>query len=454
MIYDLAVLGGGPGGYTAADAAAKAGLSVVLFEKDLLGGTCLNRGCIPTKALLHGSELFRAAKSGQDWGMNAESLSCDFAALQSKKNALVATLRQGVERLMKSDKVTVVGQKATVLSVTDQGVTLQARDETYEAKELIVAAGSVPAVPPIPGADLPGIVTSNGILEGGGLALSSLAIIGGGVIGCEIASVYANLGAQVTILEAADRLLPTMDKEIGQRLALCFKKQGIAVSVACRVTEIEEAADGLTVAYTDKAGKACAVTAQGVLIATGRRAAAEGLFTGEAPDMERGAILADEAGRTSLPHVYVIGDAKAGTLQLAHLAEAQARNAVAAIRGLPLPVDTGTVPACVYTQPEIASVGLTEEAARAAGRAVKAKKIPSGANGKCVIESSDPGFVKVLTDADSGVVLGAQLVCPRATELVAEFALAISLGLKAEQVASVIHPHPTVSEIIAEACRD
>ena len=243
MNFDLAVIGGGPGGYTAAEAAAKAGLSVVLFEKDRLGGACLNRGCIPTKALLHAAETWRA---------------------------------------------------------------------------------------------LPGVYTSDGLLAGEGKALASLTVIGGGVIGVEMATVYSAFCCRVTILELAGRLLPTMDRELGQRLAAALKKQGVTVTVRAAVQQITQTEGGLLVQYADVKGNAAGVRAEGVLIATGRRPAAGSLFIGAyRPDIERGDLVGDAAGRTSLPHLYVIGDARAGNIQLAHLAEAQGKNAVAAILGRP-----------------------------------------------------------------------------------------------------------------------
>ncbi len=453
-MYDLAVIGGGPGGYTAADEAAKAGLSVILFEKDLLGGTCLNRGCIPTKALLHGSELYRTALHAQEWGLRLEASEYDFRVMHEKKDSVVTFLRQGIEKLMKSDKVTVIRSSAKILSCGSENVRIEADGEIYEAKDVIIAAGSVPSLPPIPGLNLPGVCTSNEILEGSGRYYSSLIIIGGGVIGCECASIYLNLGSQITVLEAMEHLLPPMDREFGQRLALLLKKQGASVNLSCRVTSVEGTPGHMIVRYTDKAGKECSAEAEGVLVATGRKAASDGLFTDMIPQMERGAILTDESGLSSIPHVYVIGDARARTMQLAHTAEAQARNAVAAILGLPLPVDMNTVPACVYTQPEIASVGLTEAEAKAQGIPCRVKKVLTGSNGKCVIESGESGFIKAVFDKETDRILGAQLFCPRATDLVGEFALAVSLGLTARQVASVIHPHPTVSEMAAEVCRD
>lgn len=448
MKYDLAVIGGGPGGYTAADAAAKAGLSVVLFEKDQLGGTCLNRGCIPTKALLHAADTWRALNGAEPLGLRAGGAAFDWAAIQDYKTRTVDTLRQGVRHLMQAGGVTVVQGAAQVVA---EGVVL-CGGTRYEASDIIAAAGAVPALPPIPGRELPGVYTSDDLLAGGGKALASLVIVGGGVIGVEMAGVYSAFGCQVTILELADRLLPTMDRELGQRLAVALKKQGVAVSTKAAVQQISQTEGGLLVQYADAKGNAARVRAQGVLIAAGRRPAAEGLFAGDyRPELERGGIPADAAGRTGLPHLYVIGDARAGSIQLAHLAEAQGKNAVAAILGRPLPVDTSLVPACVYTTPEIASVGMTEAGAKAAGIPVRCGKALSGANGRCVIAGAGAGFVKLVCRADTGRLLGAQLCWPRATDLIGELALAVQHGLTAADLAGLIHPHPTFAEGIRAA---
>ena len=488
--FDVAVIGGGPGGYTAAEAAAREGLRVVLFEKGELGGTCLNRGCIPTKALLHAAETYRAAREASELGVCARDVTYDLAAMHARKDAVVASLRDGVERLMRAGKVEVVRAQA---SIAGPG-TVRAAGATYEAQNIIIATGSVPAVPPIPGRDLPGVCVSDDLLEGEGAArdLSSLAIIGGGVIGVELAGVYAALGCQVTILEAQAHLLPTMDKDVAARLAASLKRQGVAVACGARVEAIEQvegagagkkdagaaetdvpaagpAGDALLrVRYADKRGVARAVEAEGVLIATGRRASTEGLFAegllasagadagaGAAPDslpeLERGAVVTDDAGRTRVPGLWAIGDARAGSIQLAHVAEAQAKNVVAAIVGKPAPVDLSVVPSCVYASPEIACVGLTEAEAKAAGHEVACGRALAGASGKCQIEGVSTGFVKLVADAQTGVLLGAQLVWPRATDLAGELALAVARGVTARELASVVHPHPTFCESVRAA---
>ena len=444
MNYDIAIIGGGPGGYTAAEKAAKAGLQVVLFEKDYLGGTCLNRGCMPTKSLLHSAETFATLTHAQDLGIQTQGAAFDFAVMHQRKDQVVETLRQGVEKMMKANKITVVSGQACIQApgvVTCDG-------ETYEVQDIIIATGSKVAYPPIPGLRLPGVYNSKDILEGGGHNFSSLIIIGGGVVGVECASLYNCLGCQVTVLEAADHILPFMDREIAQRLTMILKKQGVTVEAKAMVQKIEGTPGEMTVTYTDKKGAEHQITAQGVLAAAGRIANLDGLFGPDfSVELDRGAVVGDEVGRTSMPHVYVIGDAKARNIQLAHVASAQGENAVAAILGKRLPLDMSVVPSCVYTTPEIASVGLTEEAAKAAGQKIKTGKYLTGANGKCLIEGTESGYVKLVTDEATGRLLGAQMVCPRATDMIGELALAIQQGLPATALAEVIHPHPTFSEM-------
>lgn len=433
MSFDIAIVGGGPGGYTAAEEAAARGLSVVLFERDLVGGTCLNRGCIPTKALLH------------DANPNAS-----FEAIHARKQAIVLQLREGIEKLLKQRKVTIVRGQATIEA---PGV-VACDGQSYEAHDVIVATGSVPATIPIPGIELPGVYTSNDFLDGEGVRLASLVIVGGGVIGVEFATMYASLGARVTILEAADRILPPLDREIAQRVTMHLKKRGVAVEASAQVTGIQGELGALTVSYVDRRGNDKAVGAEGVLVACGRRANTVGLFSsGIAPKLVHGALVCDAAGRTSVERLWAIGDVVADNIQLAHVAEAQARNVVAAICGDELPVDMAIVPSCVYTSPEVASVGLTESEAKSQGIAVRTAKALTGANGKCLVEGSESGYVKLVADASTGVILGAQLVCPHATDLVSELALAISLGCTAARLAGVIHPHPTVSELVSSAAR-
>ena len=447
--YDVAVIGAGPGGYTAAACAAREGLSTVLFEKDELGGTCLNRGCVPTKALLHASDTWQAIGAADELGLHVEGASYDFSAMHARKDTVVAKQRDGIAKLMKAGHVTVVSGEACIA----QAGVVTCDGQAYEARDIIIATGSVPAVPPIEGRDLEGVYTSDDLLEGGGVELDSLAIVGGGVIGVELAGFYAGLGCQVTVLEAMDRILPLMDKDIATRLAAQFRKQGVDVQAKATVRGIVREESGmLSVSYENKKGASCSVSAEGVLIATGRRANTQGLFADDLGiECARGAVVADELGRTSVPHIYVIGDAKAGVVQLAHVAEAQAKNAVATIVGKQPPVDASLVPSCVYTTPEIASVGLTEAEAKEAGIDVICAKSLVGANAKCDVEGCTSGYIKLVARADDRVLVGAQLVYPRATDIVAELALAIGCALTVEQLAGVICAHPTFAEGVLAA---
>ena len=445
MTYDIAIIGGGPGGYTCADKAAKAGLKTVLFEKAFLGGTCLNRGCMPTKSLLHSAETYTALKHAADLGVNAGDVGYDFGVMHRKKNEVVEKLRQGVAQLMKAGKIDVIEGQARV----EGPGKISCNGELYEAADIVVATGSKIASPPIPGKELPGVYSSNDLLIGDGVPFDSLIIIGGGVVGTECASIYLALGAQVTILEAADHILPLMDKEIAQRLALILKKQGGKVEAKAFVSKIEGEPGNMSVTWTDKKGNEQVSTAQGVLLAAGRIANTDDLFApGAEPELEKGAILADELGRTSVEHLYVIGDAKAHNIQLAHVAEAQCTNMAALLAGKEPPMDMRVVPNCVYTTPEVASVGLSEEQAKAEGIPVKCGKYLTGANGKCLIENTESGYVKLVAHKDTGVSLGAQLVCPRATDLIGELAVAVQQALTANELSSVIHPHPTFIEMI------
>ncbi len=452
MHYDIAIIGAGPGGYTAADEAAKAGKTVVLFEERDLGGTCLNRGCIPTKALIHAAETAHAAASSQDVGVSCENVTFDMAQAHARKNEVVGQLRDGIAKLMRADKVEVVEGHATIAGA---GV-VECAGNRYEADDIIIATGSVPNKVPIPGIDGPGVYTSDDLLEGEVIELSSIAIIGGGVIGMEIAGMYANAGVAVHVLEAAERILPPMDKDIAQRVAMLGKKQGMSISAGVRIQSIAGDPGSVTVTYLDKKGAEQQLVVDGVLAATGRRSNLEGLFAEGCdcvPEVGRG-VVADASGATSVAHLWVIGDAKAGNIQLAHVASAQARNVVAAICGNDAPVDESVVPSCVYTSPDVASVGMTEAEAKDAGISVKCAKAVTGSNGKCLIEGAPSGFIKLVTCADTGVILGAQLVFPRATDMIAELTLAVQLKLTAAQLARAIHPHPTFCEAIGELARE
>lgn len=355
-MYELIVIGGGPGGCAAALRAAQGGLSVALFEPRQVGGTCLNRGCVPTKALLHGA-----------------GPGCDWPALAAEVERVVSTLRAGQEKQLRAAGVELIPYRAVVTGPH----TVEAGGAAYEAAHILVAAGSEPALPPIPGLDTPGVVTSDGLLSDL-RPLDRLAIIGGGVIGVELACVWAAAGARVTILEAAPRLLPTLERELGQSLAAQLRQDGVEVFTGAGVTGV---APGPAVAFTHR-GEAYRLEADAVLVATGRRPATGGLFTGDLlPELERGFLRVDGQFRTSIPSLYAIGDAIGGAM-LAHKAEAEGRFVADLLLGRAPLRGVAPIPACVYTSPELAQVGLTADEARARG-------IPCAA-GKCVLGGQRP----------------------------------------------------------------
>ncbi|MEG1878183.1 MAG: dihydrolipoyl dehydrogenase [Pseudoflavonifractor sp.] len=442
--FDLIVLGAGPGGYTAALEAAKLGKTVALVERKDLGGTCLNRGCIPTKALLRAASVYRGARDGEALGVRVGDLVCDTAAMYQHVGQVTATLRDGIAALLQRGKVKVLVGTGRI----EQSNLVSVDGCEYGADRILVAVGSRPSLPPIPGLDLPGVVTSDGLLAGEGADAKRLVIIGGGVIGAEFAQIFSDLGREVTILEALPRMLANMDRELAQNLNMIFKKRGIAVHTGAAVTGITREKDGLLCHYTEK-DAAAEVPADCVLVCTGRRPETEQLFAPNlAVETLRGYLPVNGDFETAIPGVYAVGDVVAGGIQLAHAAENQAKNAVRAMFGAVPGKELSLIPGCVYTDPEIASVGLTADDAKGAGRAVRVQKSLTSANGKALVEGAERGFSKLVFDGESGKLLGAQLMCPHAAEMIGGLTAAIAAGLTEAQLARAIYPHPSVSEIL------
>jgi dihydrolipoamide dehydrogenase len=476
--YNLIVIGAGPGGYESALEAAKLGLKTAVVEERELGGTCLNRGCIPTKALLHSSEVYTEIQHAQKLGITVDNIGFDMQAMINRKNEVVQTLRSGIEGAFKRAKIDLYMGKGKIVTApappTEGNYVVVVNETALTADNILIATGSTPFVPPIAGIDNDGVMTSDELLDCTE-KISSLTIIGGGVIGLEFAQIYNALGADVTIIEAMDRVLPTLDREISQSIAMSFKKRGIKIVTGAMVESIENRRGFLTRRHggtenqennapsvplclcvkntNENGGKAENVSSEKVLVAIGRRANIAGLFDDNLIETERGQIKIDEHCRTNVKNVYAIGDCTLGAVQLAHYATAQGLNAVHFIAGKPVPLDLSLIPSCIYTNPEIACVGMTQESAKLAGIETKTAKYLMGANGKTQIKTDERGFVRLVARAHDGVLIGAQLFCCNATDMIGEISLAIASGLTASQVASVVHPHPTFVEAIGEAAK-
>ena len=448
-MFDLLVIGAGPGGYTAAARAAKLGLSTAIVEERSWGGTCLNRGCVPTKTLLHASEVYRSAADGAAIGIHAEGLRADIPEIFAYKERISRQLCGGVESLLKGAGVTLLRGRAVITAPGSVRVTGEDGGD-YEARRILIATGSVPVRPPIPGLDLPGVMTSDELLEGSDSLYESLVIMGGGVIGVEFATFYANLGCRVTLIEGMDRLLPTMDRELGQNLGQILKKQGVEVLTSAMVRRVEQTPEGLTV-HVDQKGKEKAVSGEKVLCAIGRRPCWDGLFAPELVPETRGrSLLVDEDFRTSIPGVYAIGDVSA-VIQLAHVAAAQGIACVNRMCGRQAATDLNVVPSCIYSSPEIAVVGLTEAEAKEQGINAVSGKCTMFGNARTVIE--DPGrcFMKLVADRDTGRLIGAQLMCQHASDIISQLSAALVNGLTVGQLLSVMRPHPSFEEAMTEA---
>lgn len=450
--YDLIVIGAGPGGYVAAIKAAKLGMRTALIEERRVGGTCLNRGCIPAKAMIHASSLYREMREGSRFGIFADDVRYDYEKILSYKEGTTEKLVQGIEQLLKANGVTLIAGKGTLLGDGRVRAATGEGDVLLEAKHVILAAGSKPLVLPIPGMELPCVLTSDELFQLRDVP-ESLVVIGGGVISVEFATVFSALGCKVTILEAMPRLVPGMDKEISQNLKLILKKRGIDIHTSAAVQMVEKEGDGCVCRFVEKE-KEEAVSAQYVLCAVGRCPNTEGLFGGDVDlQMERGRVVVDEHFRTSMEGVYAIGDLILGA-QLAHAASAQGIALVEELAGREVSVDLQAVPGCVYTDPEIASVGLTEDKAKEQEIPVEVGKFIMSANGKSLITQEERGFIKVVAAKETGVILGAQMMCARATDMIGEFVTAVANKMTVPQLLKGMRAHPTYNEGIGEALEE
>ena len=451
MDYQLIVIGAGPGGYTAALRAAALGLHTAVVECREVGGTCLNRGCIPTKTLLHASQVYRDAVDGAGMGVHAAGATFNMEEIFAFKRSVSEKLRGGIHSLLKSAKVDLIEGVGRIAAPGEVDVTAADGGVTrYTAERILIATGSVNVRPPIPGLELPGVMTSDELLEGSDRLYDSLVIIGGGVIGVEFATFYRNLGCAVTLVEGMDRLLPNMDRELGQNLQQILKKQGIEVLTNAMVQSLEQTENGLAVHVLQK-GAEKTVTGEKVLCAIGRRAYWDGVFAeGMIPACRGKSLLVDENYRTSIPGVYAIGDASS-VVQLAHVAAAQGTACVERMCGVADHVDLNVIPSCIYSTPEIAVVGVTEAEAKEQGIPAVAGKCTMFGNARTVIE--DPGrcFMKLVAHAETHEILGAALMCQHASDMISQISAAMVSHQTVEDLRRVMRPHPSFEEAMTEA---
>ena len=444
-MYDLAIIGGGPAGYVAAEKAGTAGQSVVLFEKRELGGVCLNEGCIPTKTLLYSAKMYDHATGGKKYGITAGEVSYEYKKIADRKTKVVRKLVAGIKMKMEAAGVTVVRGEAVIERGDAQGIAIACDWQLYEAKNLLICTGSEAFVPPIPGVeDNPAVLTNREMLALTE-APASLVVIGGGVIGMEFASYCNSLGIPVTVIEMMPEILGVMDKEIAEALRGIYAKRGVKFCLQCKVTRIE----GNAVFYTDADGNELQCEGDRILMSIGRRAVLKGYgLENIAVEVERG-IKVNTAMQTSLPNVYAAGDVT-GFSMLAHTASREAEVAVNNILGIEDCMEYNAIPGVVYTNPEVASVGLTEEQAAAAGVEYRLRKLPMTYAGRFVAENEgQTGIFKALV-SPAGKLLGVHMLGNSSSEFICAACMAITNGLTVEQLQRTVFPHPTVSEMLKE----
>ncbi|WP_071395700.1 dihydrolipoyl dehydrogenase [Bacillus tuaregi] len=457
--YDLVILGGGPGGYVAAIRAAQLGLKTAIVERDKLGGTCLHKGCIPTKSLLRSAEVYRKAKESDEYGVEINEVALNYMKVQQRKNKIVAQLYSGVQHLMKKGKIDVFAGIGRILgpsifSPLPGTISVEMNEggenELLIPKNVILATGSRPKT--IPGLHIDGhfVMTSDEALEMIELPKSIL-IVGGGVIGIEWASLLADFGVDVTILEFASRMIPTEDKEISKEMERVLKKRGIkAVTDAKVLPETMKMGTDVSIS-AEVNGAVKGFSAERVLISVGRQANIHGIGLENTDiQLENGFIRTNEFYQTNNSHIYAIGDCIGG-LQLAHVASYEGMTAVAHIANQePQPLEYTRIPSCVYSYPEAAKVGLTEEEARTKGYQIKTGKFPFRAIGKALVLGEADGFVKMVVDEATNDVLGVHMIGPHVTDLIAEAGLARVLDATPWEIAQSLHPHPSLSEVMGE----
>lgn len=453
-LFDIVVIGSGPGGYVAAIKAAQLGLKVACVEKyPVLGGTCLNVGCIPSKALLHGTELYyNAQHHAKDFGINAGTLSCDFSQMMKKKESVVKGFNQGISGLFKKNKVKEVHGLATFVSENEIEVASDKGKQKLKAKNFILATGSKPTTLNFLDIDEQSILTSTGILSLEKVP-DSLIVIGAGVIGVELGSVYSRLGSKVTFIEFLDSICPGLDSQVSKGLQKDLEKQGMAFHLKSKVIEAKKKSSSVDITYEISDGSKKTMSAEKVLVCIGRRPFTDnlGLETIGVKKDERGFVTINKNFQTNLSHIYAIGDIVDGPM-LAHKAEEEGVVVSELIAGHSPKINYLAIPSVVYTNPEVGVVGLSETRAKELKIDFKTAQFPLKANSRARCVGEDSGFVKVLVDKQSGRLLGAQILSPHAGELIAEATLAIQKNMTAKEIAETCHAHPTLSEAFKEAC--
>ncbi len=449
---DIVVIGGGPGGYVAAIEGAKRGAKVILIEKENLGGTCLNRGCIPTKALVRSSEVYELVKNSKDYGIFNASTGYDFSEIIERKNEVVKELVGGIDYLMSKNNITVFKGNGEITDKNTVFVKEKNKEVTINAKNIIIATGSVTFIPPIKGVESKNVLTSTEMLNLSRLP-EKIIIVGGGVIGMEFAFICRALDADVSVVEFADDILIAIDEDIRSEIREAALEKGIKVYTGSRVEEIIDTEEGKSIVVFDNEGSKGYITGDKILMSVGRVP-----FYGNI-DLEKIGISLNDKGRgikvnsrmqTTAENIYAVGDVT-NIIQLAHVASHQGIVAVENILGKDTEAEYSVIPSAIFTMPEIASVGITEKTAKEQGISVNVGKFPFGANGKALTQGERRGFVKIITEEKTGIILGGAIIGPHATDLIHEVAVAVKNKLTAEHVINTVHAHPTTAEAVHEA---
>lgn len=445
--YDIAVLGGGPAGYVAAIRASKEGKRVALIEADFVGGTCLNRGCIPSKTLLHSAGVIDQIRKASSWGIETGEVTVSLEKMMTRKNQVITRLRTGITSLLKAGKIGLLQGFGEVNADKSIRVRIGEEVQTIQAGSIILATGSTPAVPPIPGlADVP-FYTSDTIFDIEQVP-ESIAILGGGFIGVEFACIFASLGAKVTIVEMADRLIPLEDADASSVLSKSLRSKGVTLGTGLKVTSVTQTSEGIQVNAENTKGDTQRVSCEALLVAVGRKPNLSA-FSQLNLELNGPFVKVNEYLETSVPGIFAAGDLIGGW-QLAHAASAEGQTAAINAAGGKQKVNDRAVPRCIYTHPEISSVGLSEEEAKARGYNVKTSIYQHSGNGKALASDESGGFTKLIAEETYGEVLGIVMVGPHVTEMIAAGTAFLSLEATVDDVADMIYPHPTVSESLME----